>query len=151
MRKLGLLFLILGVLVAACGGGGGATATPAAAPTSTAAATATSASGGGAVGDAAAGEALFKQSTIDSDPGCSTCHSLQPDQVLVGPSLAGIANSAADFVPGESAEQYLRQSILDPNAYVVEGFPSGVMPQNFGDVLSSQQIDDLVAFLLTLK
>ena len=48
-----------------------------------------------------------------------------------------------------SAEEYLRQSILEPDAYIVEGFPAGQMLPNLGEILSPQQIDDLVAFLLT--
>ena len=50
-----------------------------------------------------------------------------------------------------SAEDYLRQSIVDPDAYVVEGFPSGLMVPNLEDSLTEAQIDDLVAFLMTLK
>jgi hypothetical protein len=52
-------------------------------------------------------------------------------------------------VPGLSAEEYLRQSILDPNAYVVQGFPAGQMFQNFAEVLTEDEIDALIAFLLT--
>jgi nitric oxide reductase subunit C len=79
---------------------------------------------------------------------CVTCHSLQPDVVLVGPSLAGVATRAATRVPGMSAEDYLRQSILEPGAYVVEGFPDA-MARNLGEVLTSQKISEIIAFLLT--
>jgi nitric oxide reductase subunit C len=79
---------------------------------------------------------------------CVTCHSLQPDVVLVGPSLAGVATRAASRVQGMSAKDYLRQSILDPGAYVVEGFPDA-MARNLGEVLNSQQISEIIAFLLT--
>lgn len=81
---------------------------------------------------------------------CSTCHSLTPDVVLVGPSLAGIATRAADRVPGQSAEAYLRNSILHPGDYVVDGF-NNVMAQNLGEVLDSDQINNIIAFLLTLE
>jgi hypothetical protein len=50
-----------------------------------------------------------------------------------------------------SADEYLRQSIIDPDAYVVEGYPSGLMVPNLADTLSGTQIDDLVAFLMTLE
>jgi nitric oxide reductase subunit C len=79
---------------------------------------------------------------------CGTCHSLEPDVVLVGPSLAGVASRAETRVDGQSAEEYLRNSILHPSEYVVEGF-NDVMQKNFGDVLTADQINDLVAFLLT--
>lgn len=102
-------------------------------------------------GDAKQGERLFSERVVGVNTGCHICHSLQPDVVIVGPSLAGIATRAASRIPGMSAEEYIRQSILQPNAYVVPGFPSGVMPPNFSEILTPEQIDDLVAFLLTLK
>ncbi len=79
---------------------------------------------------------------------CATCHSLQPDVIIVGPSLAGVAERAASRVPGQSAAQYLRASILDPGAFVVPGFPDA-MARNFGQVLNDQQINDILAFLMT--
>jgi nitric oxide reductase subunit C len=81
---------------------------------------------------------------------CATCHSLEPEVVVVGPSLAGVATRAQTRVPGQSAEAYLRTSLLDPGEYVVEGF-GNVMAQNLGDVLSGEQISNIVAFLLTLE
>lgn len=81
---------------------------------------------------------------------CATCHALEPDVVIVGPSLAGIATRAGTRVPGLSAEQYIRDSLLNPGDYVVAGFQN-VMAQNLADMLSSEQINDLIAFLLTLE
>ena len=48
----------------------------------------------------------------------------------------------------QSAEDYVRESIVDPDKVVVSGFPSGTMPPTFGTSLSSQQIDALVDFIL---
>jgi mono/diheme cytochrome c family protein len=124
-----LAALVLTAALAACGGGG--TATP--------------------VGDAEAGGTLFAQTIIGAQPGCATCHSLETGTVLVGPSMAGIGTRAETRVDGLSAEEYIRQSILDPNAYVVEGFQPGVMVQVWAEELSPVQIDNLVAYLLTLK
>ena len=81
---------------------------------------------------------------------CATCHSLEPDVVIVGPSLAGVATRAGERVPDMSAEAYIRQSMLDPGAFVVPGFEN-VMAQNLAEVLNSDQINDLIAFLLTLE
>jgi cytochrome c551/c552 len=100
---------------------------------------------------AAAGEALFKNATIAGAPGCVTCHSLEPGMRLVGPSLADAATVAASAVDGMSAEAFLRQSIVEPDVHVTEGFMPGLMFQNYGETLSEQQINDLVAFLLTQK
>jgi mono/diheme cytochrome c family protein/ferredoxin len=101
--------------------------------------------------DSAAGERLYNETSLGTNASCRICHSLDPGENLVGPSFYGIATRAAERIPGLSAEEYLRQSILYPDAYVVEGFPSGLMVPNFGDTLTDAQIDDLVAFLMTLK
>ncbi len=102
-------------------------------------------------GDPVMGERLFNDQVFGARAGCTICHSLDPNQLKAGPSLAGVATRAASRVPGLSAEAYLRQSILEPNAYVVEGYPSGQMPANFKTLLSDSQVQDIVAFLLTLK
>jgi cytochrome c2 len=99
--------------------------------------------------DRAAGRKLYFETSLGTNAGCRICHSLDEGATLVGPSFAGIATRAAERVPGMSAEEYLRQSILEPDAYVVEGFPSGQMVPNLGEILTEQQIDDLIAFLMT--
>ena len=133
------LFVVVGLIVAAlalaaCGGGGGGASQPAA-------------SGGGA-GDAAAGKALFAQTVIGTNPGCITCHSLEAGKTLVGPSMAGIAGRAGSAVSGQSAEQYLRQSITEPDAFVAKGFQKGLMPK---PTLTDKQANDLIAYMQTLK
>lgn len=92
-----------------------------------------------------AGRYWFSQAPAN----CSVCHSLEPDVVVVGPSLAGIATRGAERIPGMSAEAYLRQSILDPGAFVVPGFPDA-MARNLGEQLSSDQINHIIAFLRAL-
>jgi len=142
MSKRILFFLLVSVMLialAACGGGnggnnaGGEEAAP--------------------IGDAANGERLFTSATIgpNNAPGCITCHSLEPDVVIVGPSQYGLETRAETRVPGLSAEEYIRQSIVEPNAYIVEGFTEGVMYQSYGTDLTEDQINDLVAYTLTLK
>ncbi len=95
---------------------------------------------------AARGEYWFKRPPAI----CATCHALAPDTVIVGPSLAGIASRAADRVPGQSAEAYLRDSIINPGHFIVPGFPD-VMQRNLGEKLSADQINDIITFLLTLE
>ena len=102
-------------------------------------------------GSAQAGEKLFKQATIGNQAGCTTCHSLEAGVILVGPSLADIGSQADKRVSGLSAQEYLRQSIVDPNAYTLDGFAANVMPMVWSDELTEEQVDDLIAFLLTLK
>ena len=50
-----------------------------------------------------------------------------------------------------SAEAYIKESILTPDAFIAPGFQPNLMPGTFGQTLSGQQIDDLVAFLLSRK
>ena len=96
------------------------------------------------------GEELFMLRAMGGEPGCVTCHSLAAGSTIVGPSLAGIADRAAGRVGGLDAPSYLEQSIVDPDAFVVDGFESGKMPGVWGDVLSADQIDALVQYLLEL-
>jgi ferredoxin len=102
-------------------------------------------------GNPSLGKSLFYDRSIGKGGSCSLCHSLNPDEVLVGPSLAGVATRAGNRVTGMNSEAYLYQSILEPDTYIVDGFPAGQMLPDLGERLSSDQIDNLVAFLLTLK
>ena len=101
--------------------------------------------------DPKAGERIFNGATLGASAGCQICHSLRPDVQLVGPSLAGIATRAETRVPGLTAEAYLMQSLIDPDAYVVAGFQPGQMRPDLAQALTQQQLDDLVAFMLTLR
>jgi cytochrome c551/c552 len=102
-------------------------------------------------GNAAAGEELYNQALIGTQPGCMTCHSLEPGVTMVGPSLATIGADAATRQSGVSAEDYLRNSIVEPDTFLTEGYGAGIMPAALADELTEQQVNDLVAFLLTLK
>ena len=78
---------------------------------------------------------------------CSGCHSIQKDQRLVGPSFYGLWGRAATRKPGYGAPEYIYESIVSPNAFVVEGFQSGLMPQTFAKQLKPQDIADIIAFI----
>ncbi|MFO7847946.1 MAG: cytochrome c oxidase subunit II [Balneolaceae bacterium] len=90
------------------------------------------------------GEALVTQN------GCTACHSADGSDG-VGPSFAGLWESERNFSDSESTtadENYIRESILEPNAKIVEGY-DGVMPSYQG-VVDDQQIDDIIEYLKTL-
>jgi hypothetical protein len=70
--------------------------------------------------------------------------------VIVGPSLGGIASTAGSRVEGLDAQQYIEQSLLTPDAYVVEGY-TDLMPKDFGRKLSGEELDAVVSYLLTLE
>lgn len=104
------------------------------------------------------GEALIKQTLLGQAPGCATCHAFDAGVQLVGPSLAGIAGRAETIVqdPGYTGSavtsaDYLRESILNPDAYIADGFFEGTMYQDYGSHLSEEQIDALVSYMLTLQ
>jgi cytochrome c len=81
---------------------------------------------------------------------CASCHSTMGDTVIVGPPLSGVATRAETRVVGLDAAAYIEQSILEPSAYVNDGYQD-LMPKTFGVVLSGDEVDALVAYLLTLK
>lgn len=97
------------------------------------------------------GREIFEGPGMSAQAGCEICHSLEPGRRLVGPSLAGIGLIAQSRVLGLSAEEYLRQSILDPDAYVVEGYRSGQMLPIYEEQLSDDEVDALIQFMLTLE
>lgn len=137
MRKTVLLTMIVLVLSAivltACGG----------------------ASDGPVIGDAANGEALYNRATLGkkSSAGCVSCHNFDASKgdESGAPYTAGTATRAESRVPGFSSEEYIQESILNPDAYVVDGFVAGVMYQSWGEDLNEQEIADLVAYILTEK
>lgn len=131
------VLLVMMFSLLACGGGG-AGSTPAEEP----------------IGDPVAGQELYL-----GEGACGTCHTiegLEGANGQVGPdhtNLGSRAEELADDAGVESAEAFIRQSIVEPDAYVAEECPTGpcqpgVMPQDFGERFSEEQIDNLVAFLM---
>lgn len=97
--------------------------------------------------------------------GCQACHSTRPDVTLAGPSLAGIGGRATRMVSDPSytgsatdAEGYLRESIVKPSAHIAAGanFSSGpggvsLMPADYETRLEGEQLDHLIAYLMTMR
>ena len=102
-------------------------------------------------GDPARGEELFNEFIADVSFACATCHNADSEDRLVGPGLLNVGERAATRVEGLSAEEYLHESIVDPSAFVVAGFPDNVMPKTYGDIFSEQDIQDIISYLLTLE
>ncbi len=100
-------------------------------------ANASAVSGGGA----AAGKAVF------GAQGCGACHTFKAAGATgkVGPDLDNLLKDAQ--LAGLSVPDFIRQSIVDPNAYVPPGFPKNVMPGNFGS-LPKSQLDALINYLV---
>ena len=78
--------------------------------------------------------------------GCNACHSLDADVTIVGPSLAGIAGRAGGRT-SLSADDYLRESINDPGAFLVPEFTNSmVVPK-----IDADQVEDLIAYIKTIE
>jgi mono/diheme cytochrome c family protein len=92
------------------------------------------------------GRELFQDPAV----GCYLCHSIGGVGATRGPELSRIGEIGAARRPGLSLEEYLRESIIDPTAYIAADYPP-IMPTNFGDRLTEEQIEDLIAFLKSLR
>ncbi len=97
-----------------------------------------------------AGKPGIKGPQLPNDPGaqvfadnqCSGCHTLAAADAsgTTGPDLDNV-------IPGMSAAEVMK-SIVDPNAKISSGYPPNVMPDTFGKSISSQDLKDLVSFML---
>jgi cytochrome c oxidase subunit II len=96
-------------------------------------------SGGGSGGDANSGESIF------ATAGCGGCHAFSPagTDAEVGPGL-----DALEPAGGKPLEEFIRESIVDPNAVVASGFQPDVMPTTYDSSLSDEQLDALVQYLV---
>ncbi len=99
------------------------------------------------------------------DYGCVACHSLD-GSAMIGPTWQGLFGREETLEDGSTItvdEEYLRQSILNPNAQIVSGYGANVMPANFeeqfamaeAEILDNQGlevniVEDLIAYLMTL-
>lgn len=86
--------------------------------------------------------------TIALKYGCTGCHALDPNEVKTGPTWHNVGDSAVARIAGQSPALYLYESIVNSGGYVVNGYPANIMPANFQDQMTPQEIADMVAFLL---
>lgn len=92
------------------------------------------------------GTTVYAQSPADGESvfnaNCGTCHSTGTN-TIIGPGLSGLADRA-------TSDGYIRDSIMNPGAVIVDGFPN-IMPATLGASLSSDDLDDLIAYLGTFS
>jgi cytochrome c oxidase subunit 2 len=81
------------------------------------------------------GQELFAQQ-------CGSCHTLAEagTEGQVGPNLDEALDGAD--------EEFVRESILEPDAVIADGFEAGVMPDNYDELFTDPQVDGLVEYLL---
>ena len=78
--------------------------------------------------------------------GCIACH--RAGNAELAPSWVGLSERAATERPPLPADAYIYESIVDPAAYLVEGY-NDVMPHDFATRMSQQELADVLAYLLT--
>src|SRR5688572_12262601 len=98
--------------------------------------------GGGGGGGETDGETLFTDAA--QPQACDSCHTLA-DAGATGTTGPDLDEALADL-----SEEQIRESIVEPDAEVTEGFAPGLMPR-YGDTLSEEQVDALVEYLMEVK
>ena len=100
----------------------------------------------------AASDPVARGRQVYQTTGCTTCHEPGFANLFrpVGPPLDHIGTVAAGRRPGVTPDEYIRQSIVDPGAFVVPGYPDS-MPRGLGDRLSGEDLAALVAYLSSLR
>lgn len=107
----------------------------------------------------ALGQNVFRSAV----PACTACHSVSPGVNMAGPSLSGLSARAEQLLAsgqykGEAKDVagYIRESITHPSAHVVPGpmYSAGgtsFMPATYGESLAPEQIEQLTAYLMSIK
>ena len=107
----------------------------------------------------ALGEAVFRSVA----PPCNACHSTAPGVNMAGPTLAGLAKRAEQVInspdykgTAKDAAEYIRESITQPSAHLIPGAMysangQSFMPNTYAKDLSPEQIEQLIAFLASLR
>ena len=87
---------------------------------------------------------------VFNNQGCSACHTFKPagSSATTGPDLDNLAADAQRA--GQPLDAFVRESIIDPNAYIEKGYQPNIMPRTF-KLLPKQQLDALVQFLTGAK
>lgn len=107
--------------------------------------------------------AIGQQLFHSPETSCYTCHSTSPGVNMVGPSLADILAQAETYIHSDAytgkattPEEYIRESILEPNVFLVPGktYSAGgrsIMPDDYADRLNEEQINDLIRYLMSIR
>jgi mono/diheme cytochrome c family protein len=78
---------------------------------------------------------------VFANNGCGTCHT------LAAAGSGGVTGPNLDEVLPGQAPAMIEESVVDPNAKIAKGYPPNVMPQNFKEVLTAKELEDLVNYL----
>jgi mono/diheme cytochrome c family protein len=106
------------------------------------------------------GDAEIGQSLAEGELGCAACHILSvvgppwaPTDGLPGIAVRGDIRIQQDSYTGNatSGDEYLIESVVETNIHVVEGFQPGIMPTNFSERITLQDMAHLLAFMKTFE
>jgi mono/diheme cytochrome c family protein len=80
---------------------------------------------------------------VFANNGCGGCHTLAAANSggVTGPNLD-------EYLASDDNAAAIEEMIVDPNAEIVKGYPASVMPQNYGQLLSKTELEDLIQFLI---
>jgi nitric oxide reductase subunit C len=107
----------------------------------------------------ALGEQVFRSAA----PACNACHSVAPGVNMAGPSLAGLGTRAQQLLASgqykgqaQDVAGYIKESVTNPSAHIVPGpmysaNNTSFMPATYGTSLTPEQLDQLTAYLTSLK
>lgn len=101
--------------------------------------------------DAENGAILFQTFQPEAGFACSTCHRSDSEDRLIGPGLLNVGTRAETRVTGQPALEYIYTSMTSPSEYVVPEYPDELMPANWAEIYSEDEIYDIIAYLLTLE
>ena len=107
--------------------------------------------GGGASGSTKTNDPLVTNGAkLYKAKACISCHTVDGAE-LVGPTWKGLYESTVQLDDGSvvtADEDYLRESMMDPSAKTVRGFPKGLMETVIKPgALSAEEVDALVAYI----
>jgi cytochrome c551/c552 len=97
-----------------------------------------------ATGEATGGNAQMEGGAqVFASTGCGSCHAFKAanSTATVGPDLN-------EFLAPDDDKAGIEEMIVDPNSEIAEGFSANVMPQNYGQVIPKQELEQLVQFLI---
>lgn len=90
---------------------------------------------------------------LATENGCLSCHSITSKPLNNAPSWFGLFGSTVTLADGTTVtanEAFLHTSIVDPLATIVEGY-NPIMPDNYSEALTEEEIADIIAFIISLK
>ena len=104
----------------------------------------------GACAEPKATDPVQRGRQVFQEKNCGSCHRIGSSGGTTGPDLTHIATTAETRTAGASAAEYVGESIRDPGAYIVPGYPD-TMPRGLDRGMTQEDFADLVEYLLTLR